>query len=150
METAHQHNVPVQRASATHLPFKDDVFDVAYCRNLLLHLPPPMWQQVLKEMIRVASHWVVTVEPEWELQNDFRVKEMLDEDPSNILMFYSNSYSRVEMIEFAHDAGVTYRFTCGYDDSRSNFLKRHVNWQVTIYTKNGEKQNGNNHSSKHS
>jgi len=133
--TAHQHNVPILRASATALPFPNQAFDAVYCRNLLLHLPPGMWRQVLAEMVRVARRWVVTVEPEWEWQEDLRVREMLDEDPDNILMFYSNVYSRVDMIKFAHEQGVTYEFTCGYDDSRSAFLKKYVHWQVTIYTK---------------
>ncbi len=86
-------------------------------------------------MLRVAKRWVVTVEPEWESTSDFRIKEMIDEDSNNILFFYSNVYSEAEMVAFAQSADVTYTFTRGFDDSRSSFLKRYVNWQVTVYTK---------------
>ena len=49
------------QASATEIPFKSNSFDVVFCANLLHHVENP--SVVIKEMIRVSSRYVVTIEP---------------------------------------------------------------------------------------
>jgi SAM-dependent methyltransferase len=48
-------------ADAQQLPFADAAFDLAYCWELLHHVPEP-WR-VLKEMARVSRRWVLLFEP---------------------------------------------------------------------------------------
>lgn len=48
-------------ASATHLPLKDESFDIVFCSNLLHHLKNPL--EVLMEMSRVSSRYLIIVEP---------------------------------------------------------------------------------------
>ena len=46
--------VDVQLGDARNLRFKENWFDVAYCKDLLEHLPPPGHLDVIKELARVA------------------------------------------------------------------------------------------------
>jgi ubiquinone/menaquinone biosynthesis C-methylase UbiE len=63
VKTAHDtFKVPcVTVADAYHLPFRTGSFDVAYCKDLLEHLPPDTWQNVVAELFRVASMMVMLV-----------------------------------------------------------------------------------------
>jgi SAM-dependent methyltransferase len=132
---ARRNGVPCVQASALQLPFKDGSFDTVYCRNLLLHLPPEHVMLVLDEMLRVARNRVVTVEPEWTELPDYHVRELIDIDPNDVLLFFSNTYSRRLMVEYAESRGITLKWHVGHDVARSNFLHKPVNWQVTDYQK---------------
>jgi ubiquinone/menaquinone biosynthesis C-methylase UbiE len=132
---AHRLGVPCQIGSALNLPFKDTSFDTVYCRNLLLHLPPDQVFTALNEMLRVAKKQVVTVEPQWEDKANFKVREFIDTDPKDLLMFFSNTYAKQSMQDWAEQHGLTLQTWTGYDEARSNFLHKPVNWQVTVYTK---------------
>lgn len=48
------HNNAV-RASITHLPFTDETFDSVYAKEVLVHLPPDMYKQAIKEMWRTCK-----------------------------------------------------------------------------------------------
>lgn len=47
------------RADGRHLPFADGQFDYVFCRNVLLHLPLQVEDQVVAECLRVAQHGAV-------------------------------------------------------------------------------------------
>lgn len=135
VKEARRLHVPCQVSSALHLPFRDESFDIVYCRNLLLHLPPDQVCQALDEMLRVASKEVVTVEPAWEHRSNLSIRELIDTDPSDMLMFFSNAYSEREMVEYARSRKAALTRWFGHDSPRSAFLHRNVDWQVTVYSK---------------
>lgn len=43
--------------------FKDDAFDVVFTCSVLDHIPQPEWRAVYDELVRVARHYVVLLEP---------------------------------------------------------------------------------------
>lgn len=53
---------PVVRGDATHLPFRDDSFDLVVCQALLVNLPDPV--VAVEEFARVAANAVAVVEPD--------------------------------------------------------------------------------------
>lgn len=52
-------DVPVVQGDARKLPFKNEAFNSVYCKDLLVHLPPKAYEQVLKEMWRVTRKLVM-------------------------------------------------------------------------------------------
>jgi len=54
--------VPVVRASATALPFRDRTVDLVIASEVLMHLPPEDMRRALREMARVARKHVVTLD----------------------------------------------------------------------------------------
>jgi SAM-dependent methyltransferase len=51
----------VVQGKATHLPFRDGSFDVAFEANLLHHVEDRT--QVVREMARISRRWVILIEP---------------------------------------------------------------------------------------
>ena len=135
IEAAKKNGVPCRLGSVLDLRFDDGTFDTVYCRNLLLHLPPDQVFIALDEMARVAGKQVVTVEPAWENQSNYVIRELIDNDPSDLLMFFSNTYSEYDMEQYAVNRGLELHLTRGHDENRSDFLRRPVDWQVTVYSK---------------
>lgn len=43
--------------------FKDDAFDVAFSCSVLDHIPAPEWRTAYDELVRVARHHIVLLEP---------------------------------------------------------------------------------------
>jgi ubiquinone/menaquinone biosynthesis C-methylase UbiE len=135
VEQARKNGVPCTEASVFDLPFPNNSFDTVYCRNLLLHLPPEQVFQALDEMARAARKQVVTVEPAWQPNADYRIRELIDTNPDDILMFFSNTYAQAEMEGYALKHGLTLAWWRGYDQNRSDFLHHPVEWQVSVYKK---------------
>jgi ubiquinone/menaquinone biosynthesis C-methylase UbiE len=50
---------PLSQADATALPFDDNAFDLVFCHALTKHLPISLQAQVLKELSRVSSRYVI-------------------------------------------------------------------------------------------
>lgn len=52
----------IVRASITHIPFRDCVFDLAVCDDVMEHIPKEQVDQVLEEQKRVAREHFFTIE----------------------------------------------------------------------------------------
>ncbi|HUS81017.1 MAG TPA: class I SAM-dependent methyltransferase [Armatimonadota bacterium] len=61
LELARRDNPGVEfvRADATDLPFEDRSFDMTFCSDLLIHLPPELESEVIGELRRVARVYAV-------------------------------------------------------------------------------------------
>lgn len=57
----------VLRASATHLPFADDSFDLVFGCHCIEHIPPFLLDKAVAEQARVSRRWVFHVMPIWKL-----------------------------------------------------------------------------------
>lgn len=58
-----ERNVPLVMGDGRFgLPFRDDSFDLVYTWGVLMHIPPPMDQEVRKELSRVAKNYILHIE----------------------------------------------------------------------------------------
>ena len=127
--------VPCQEANVLCLPFRNKSYETVYCRNLLLHLPPDQVFNALDEMLRVAAKQVVTMEPAWLSEADYKIRELIDCNTEDQLMFFSNNYGEQEMKMYIAGKKLKVHWWRGHDTARSNFLHKPMQWQVTVYTK---------------
>ena len=112
----------VTLGNALQLPFRTDSFDLVYCINLLIHLPPDDWKQCLKEMVRVACKAVVTIEQQWNENTEYKIGEQYGN-----LKFYFNKYGKQEVLRFMTEIG-----------ARSARILNRDKWQFTLYNLRGD------------
>jgi SAM-dependent methyltransferase len=99
---AHRRGYSVLVGSCLSLPFPDHAFDAVLTNSLLVHLPPAMWRPSLREMVRVASKLVVTIEGAWKIKTQYRHAEQYPFE-GGTLMFYNNAYGEAEVRAFMCD-----------------------------------------------
>ena len=83
---------------AEQLPFQDGTFDVVFCHALLKHLPAPVQLQVIKELARVTSKYVI-------------VTASVRRGPAGFIRQFRNpkgafAVSRPQFEQFALDSGL--------------------------------------------
>ena len=141
LDVAHKKRVPLMQGDLLHLPFKDASFDVVYCKDLLLHLPVGDWQLGLEEMIRVAKHQIITIEPMWIEKTKYELMEShfdVNQDTGKldgILVFFHTLFGKDEMTEWARQHGLKLEVWRGKDVERSIWTNSDAEWQVTIFKK---------------
>lgn len=54
--------IPAINATADDLPFLDDQFDMSFTSGVLIHVPPDQLLRSCSEILRVARHYVVSIE----------------------------------------------------------------------------------------
>ena len=60
---ATEHGLKLSYASIENLPFPDNSFDMVVCTEVLEHLPGSVLEKGVKELARVARHWVFVSVP---------------------------------------------------------------------------------------
>lgn len=98
--------VPCEVADARNLPFLDNSFDVVYCKDLFIHLPPNVWKNVLAELARVAKYQVLVLDDAWVKITDYRPCEKYMSDEGT-LTFWNNRYGETEVRSYAESIGLT-------------------------------------------
>jgi ubiquinone/menaquinone biosynthesis C-methylase UbiE len=78
------------QAAAERVPFRDGAFDVVFAANLLHHAPEPV--DIIDEMLRVCSRYVVLVEPNRLNPFMFLISQVSRTDRS--ILRFSSGYMR--------------------------------------------------------
>jgi len=99
---AHRRGYDGVIGSCLSLPFPRHAFDAVLANSLLVHLPPELWKPTLRELVRVASRLVVTIEGAWREKTQYRQAERYEVD-GETLLFYNNAYGAGEVRAFMRD-----------------------------------------------
>ncbi|MBA7468150.1 hypothetical protein ES707_03391 [subsurface metagenome] len=85
--------------NALHLPFKSNSFPTVYCKDLLEHMPPGLYRNVLREMIRVAYNQVIVIffHPPWYRSTQYK---------KGWKGFWSNTYNENEILKFMNGLNI--------------------------------------------
>jgi ubiquinone/menaquinone biosynthesis C-methylase UbiE len=85
--------------SCLQLPFPDHAFDAVLANSLLVHLPPSLWRPSLRDMVRVASQYVATIEGAWKPHTEYVQSERYMVK-GELITFYNNAYGESEVRAF--------------------------------------------------